>query len=132
MCRFVSVDPLAPDYQHYSPYQYAGNKPINSQDIDGLEEEGAKKSPPKEKDQDIPKTIKGWRKFERSEIGFSLGIQGEVEFLGLINLGGSMFNFDIYKRKAFILAGGEKKVESHHIFNNSSFAGANCLIINVL
>ena len=40
MCRFVSVDPLAPDYPFYTPYQYAGNKPINARDIDGLEEEG--------------------------------------------------------------------------------------------
>jgi RHS repeat-associated protein len=38
MCRFVSVDPLAPEYPHYTPYQYAGNKPINFVDLDGLEE----------------------------------------------------------------------------------------------
>jgi len=45
LCRFVSVDPLADDYAYYSPYQYAGNKPINKIDIDGLEESGAKQSP---------------------------------------------------------------------------------------
>ena len=38
MCRFVSVDPLAGEYPHYTPYQYAGNKPINFVDLDGLEE----------------------------------------------------------------------------------------------
>jgi RHS repeat-associated protein len=38
MCRFVSVDPLAAEYPHYTPYQYAGNKPINFVDLDGLEE----------------------------------------------------------------------------------------------
>jgi len=38
MCRFVSVDPLAPKYPFYSPYQYAGNKPISYVDIDGLED----------------------------------------------------------------------------------------------
>jgi len=38
MCRFVSVDPLAGEYPHYTPYQYAGNKPINFIDLDGLEE----------------------------------------------------------------------------------------------
>jgi len=37
-CRFVSVDPLAADYTYYTPYQYAGNKPINFIDLDGLEE----------------------------------------------------------------------------------------------
>ena len=35
--RFVSVDPLQHDYPYYSAYQYAGNKPIISIDIDGLE-----------------------------------------------------------------------------------------------
>jgi RHS repeat-associated protein len=36
-CRFVSVDPLAGEYPFYTPYQYAGNQPIISVDIDGLE-----------------------------------------------------------------------------------------------
>ncbi len=38
-CRFVSVDPLAAEYPFYTPYQYAGNKPIIAIDIDGLEGE---------------------------------------------------------------------------------------------
>lgn len=37
-CRFVSVDPLKDKYTYYTPYQYAGNKPINFIDLDGLEE----------------------------------------------------------------------------------------------
>lgn len=37
MCRFISVDPLKDQYPYYTPYQYAGNKPIVSIDIDGLE-----------------------------------------------------------------------------------------------
>lgn len=36
--RFVSVDPLAGDYPFYTPYNYAGNKPINKIDIDGMQE----------------------------------------------------------------------------------------------
>jgi RHS repeat-associated protein len=36
--RFYSVDPLAKKYPHYSTYMYAGDKPINSIDIDGLED----------------------------------------------------------------------------------------------
>ena len=36
--RFLSVDPLAPDYPWYTPYQFAGNKPIWAVDLDGLEE----------------------------------------------------------------------------------------------
>jgi RHS repeat-associated protein len=38
ICRFVSVDPLQHDYPYYTPYQYAGNKPITYIDLDGLEE----------------------------------------------------------------------------------------------
>ena len=37
LCRFVSVDPLAAKYAYYTPYQYAGNKPIIAVDVDGLE-----------------------------------------------------------------------------------------------
>ncbi|TRX45819.1 hypothetical protein FNH22_31360, partial [Fulvivirga sp. M361] len=38
LARFVSVDPLKDDYPFYTPYQYAGNKPITFFDLDGLEE----------------------------------------------------------------------------------------------
>ncbi|MDE5420597.1 LysM peptidoglycan-binding domain-containing protein [Ancylomarina sp. DW003] len=38
LCRFVSVDPLQFDYPYYTPFQYAGNKPITYIDLDGLEE----------------------------------------------------------------------------------------------
>ena len=38
IARFLSVDPLAPDYPWYTPYQFAGNKPIWAIDLDGLEE----------------------------------------------------------------------------------------------
>jgi RHS repeat-associated protein len=40
-CRFISVDPLSADYPFYTPYNYAGNKPVNKIDIDGMQEEGA-------------------------------------------------------------------------------------------
>jgi hypothetical protein len=33
----VSVDPLQFEYPYYTPYQYAGNKPITFIDLDGLE-----------------------------------------------------------------------------------------------
>jgi RHS repeat-associated protein len=36
--RFLSVDPLSPKYPWYTPYQFAGNKPIVFIDLDGLEE----------------------------------------------------------------------------------------------
>jgi RHS repeat-associated protein len=36
--RFLSVDPLTQSYPFYTPYQFAGNKPIWAVDIDGLEE----------------------------------------------------------------------------------------------
>jgi RHS repeat-associated protein len=36
--RFLSVDPLTKDYPWYTPYSFAGNKPIWATDLDGLEE----------------------------------------------------------------------------------------------
>jgi|GEM_PF-2979246 len=37
--RFLSVDPLQKNYPFYSPYQFSGNNPIFSIDIDGMEAE---------------------------------------------------------------------------------------------
>jgi RHS repeat-associated protein len=36
--RFISIDPLTKHYPWYTPYQFAGNKPIWATDLDGLEE----------------------------------------------------------------------------------------------
>ena len=36
--KFLSVDPLTASYPWYTPYQFAGNKPIMAVDIDGLED----------------------------------------------------------------------------------------------
>jgi RHS repeat-associated protein len=36
--RFFSADPLMFGYPHYTPYQFAGNKPITYIDLDGAEE----------------------------------------------------------------------------------------------
>ncbi len=36
--KFLSVDPLTKSYPFYTPYQFAGNKPIAAIDLDGLEE----------------------------------------------------------------------------------------------
>jgi len=36
--KFLSVDPLYKDFPWYSPYQFAGDKPIWAIDLDGLEE----------------------------------------------------------------------------------------------
>lgn len=35
--RFLSVDPLTRSFAYYTPYQYAGNTPIQAIDLDGLE-----------------------------------------------------------------------------------------------
>ena len=37
--KFLSTDPLFKGYPFYTPYQFAGNKPIVAIDLDGLEEE---------------------------------------------------------------------------------------------
>jgi RHS repeat-associated protein len=36
--KFLSVDPLTKDYPWYTPYQFAGNTPIQAIDLDGEEE----------------------------------------------------------------------------------------------
>lgn len=38
IAKFLSVDPLTSSYPWYTPYQFAGNKPIIALDLDGLEE----------------------------------------------------------------------------------------------
>jgi RHS repeat-associated protein len=38
IAKFLSVDPLTKDYPWYTPYQFAGNTPIQAIDLDGLEE----------------------------------------------------------------------------------------------
>ena len=38
IARFISPDPLTKQYPWYTPYQFAGNKPIWATDLDGLEE----------------------------------------------------------------------------------------------
>jgi RHS repeat-associated protein len=38
LAKFLSVDPLTNSYPWYTPYQFAGNKPIWAIDLDGLEE----------------------------------------------------------------------------------------------
>ncbi|WP_367393184.1 RHS repeat domain-containing protein [Lewinella sp. LCG006] len=34
--KFLSVDPLSPDYPMLTPYQFASNRPIDGIDLDGL------------------------------------------------------------------------------------------------
>jgi len=36
--RFLSIDPLSPDYPHYTPYSFSGNKVIQYVELEGLEE----------------------------------------------------------------------------------------------
>ena len=38
IAKFLSVDPLTKEYPWYTPYQFAGNKPVRYIDLDGLEE----------------------------------------------------------------------------------------------
>ncbi|MCB9251543.1 MAG: hypothetical protein H6605_03700 [Flavobacteriales bacterium] len=39
LCRFLSVDPVSNYFPWYTPYLFAGNKPIWATDLDGLEED---------------------------------------------------------------------------------------------
>lgn len=44
IAKFLSVDPLTKQYPWYTPYQFAGNKPIQFIDLDGAEEAEASNS----------------------------------------------------------------------------------------
>jgi RHS repeat-associated protein len=44
--RFLSVDPLTKDYPWYTPYQFAGNSPIQAIDVDGAEPKSKVTGPP--------------------------------------------------------------------------------------
>jgi RHS repeat-associated protein len=61
--RFLSVDPLTNSYPWYTPYQFAGNKPIRYVDIDGLEEGESKVS------------LQGKLTYSSGKLNFGLGIQ---------------------------------------------------------
>jgi RHS repeat-associated protein len=41
LCRFFGVDPVATDFPYYTPYNYAGNKPVSKVDLEGLQESDA-------------------------------------------------------------------------------------------
>ena len=36
--RFFAIDPLTPQYPHYTPYSFSGNKVIAWKELEGLEE----------------------------------------------------------------------------------------------
>ena len=42
--RFLSVDPIAPLYPYYTPYQFAGNTPIWARELEGLEPDYSNKN----------------------------------------------------------------------------------------
>jgi RHS repeat-associated protein len=42
LAKFLSVDPLTKEYPWYTPYQFAGNMPIEAIDLDGLEPKSKK------------------------------------------------------------------------------------------
>lgn len=42
LSRFLSVDPMTKEYPELTPYQFANNKPIESIDLDGLEDWSSK------------------------------------------------------------------------------------------
>ena len=69
IARFIRVDPLQFEYPHYTPFQYAGNKPISYIDLDGAEEAEP------EKQLDLLKQIgkAAWKGAKATNPIFSLG-----------------------------------------------------------
>lgn len=63
--RFLSIDPMAPEYPWYTPYQFAGNTPIWAIDLDGLEPaiflgNNTQMSTIQNQNQNIPKPSQNW------------------------------------------------------------------------
>ncbi|MCT4638331.1 MAG: hypothetical protein N4A72_11555, partial [Bacteroidales bacterium] len=77
ICRFVSVDSLQFDYPYYTPFQYAGNKPISNIDIDGLEEWYFMK--------EIHKGIGVWQKSNVVSGPFSADLTEKLNSVGYYN-----------------------------------------------
>lgn len=64
--RFFAIDPLAPKYPHYTPYQFSGNKVIHMVELEGLEEAVPKKGKQKPEKEEGSK----YNLVERIMIGF--------------------------------------------------------------
>lgn len=78
--KFLSVDPLTMEFPWYTPYQFAGNKPIWAIDLDGLEE------------------LIYTENFAKSELGKSvIGISNQTSLMKSFNsaLKGQS-NYDVY------------------------------------
>jgi RHS repeat-associated protein len=85
-CRFVSVDPLAGEYPFYTPYQYAGNQPIVTVDIDGLEPGGSNNLQSPTGGGPTTATASGW-----INLGGKLGQEGNK--IHAVEIGGTTFEF---------------------------------------
>jgi len=92
IAKFLSVDPLTASYPWYTPYQFAGNKPIFAIDLDGLEEQIAIDGTV------LLDTCSG---FCTAEVSFSLRKSGKV-----IPKGSSLPNKDIVQIKTLNGNGG--------------------------
>mgnify|MGYP000196785948 CR=1 FL=1 len=69
IAKFLSVDPIADNYPWYTPYQFAGNKPIWAIDLDGLEEVFMNEQPASRGQNKIEVSIKLKPNPEKNEIG---------------------------------------------------------------
>lgn len=126
IAKFLSVDPLTRKYPFYTPYQFAGNKPIYASDIDGLEEDEEVVPDQNNKPTLVNRITQWWRNFEfRKDFlsgdigpqykgpvylefeyeGVHIKIKGELEWVGLATTGtigikkdkGALFPMPIFR-----------------------------------
>lgn len=69
IAKFLSVDPLTKEYPWYTPYQFAGNKPIKYIDLDGLEEASHKND---YNPHNIPSLTEAWSKMWEDFSGWKI------------------------------------------------------------
>ena len=119
ICRFVSCDPLQFEYPHYTPFQYAGNKPITYIDLDGAEEQKATTYQPAPIDIEckpdkiqnpvkVPPLLENFKIIDQWEVNQNGDVK-KVKALKSIGIGGIDNDSDIYE--LFVLGDdGKRKV----------------------
>jgi len=121
IAKFTSVDPLFKGYAWYTPYQFAGNKPIVAVDLDGLEEAPSnnkiKKSDPNQAPSNPPAQFDPPASAEPNLADFTSGLVEPQEI--------SLIIYDSQDKGGENAGKGTgRHIQSHSFWNTASSNGA--------